>query len=102
MSLLTNAFSSFNQATQTLRESYQTLKYRNEKLNRKVEELNRTRNYLNNILDSMTEGLIALNYKGEITLLNKTAEIISGYKSNEVLGLTNSSLGGETEPFLPF
>jgi len=105
MSLLTNAFSSFNQATQTLRESYQTLKYQiarlnkelaesNEKLNRKVEELNRTRNYLNNILDSMTEGLIALNYKGEITLLNKTAEIISGYKSNEVLGLSYQQLFG--------
>jgi len=95
--LLSIAFRSFNQATQTLRESYQVLQQKisdlnnelnntNKKLSKKVSELNEVRSYLNNILDSIMDGLLAVDLEGRITIFNKSAERITGYRAKNILG----------------
>ena len=94
---LKEAFDVFNQKTRKLQESYSTLKKQvedvNEELRRKneilkikIDELDTTRDYLRNILESMSNGLIAVNLRGRITTLNKAAETITGYSREEVLG----------------
>jgi len=104
--LLTRAFHDFNQATQSLRQSYQALKKEaeslnkklaetNEELTRKVRELGSIRNYLNNILDSMASGLIAIDQGGKITIINQAAEAITTYRANEVLGFSYEKVFGQ-------
>lgn len=44
--------------------------------------------FLNQILDTMAEGLFILNDRGVITSWNKSMEKISGYKAGEALGKT--------------
>lgn len=95
--LLTDAFHSFGETTRKLQEAYSRLERKvasvdreleetNRKLNRKVIELDNLTNYLNNILESMTSGVIAVNRQGEITTFNKAAQKITAFKADEVLG----------------
>jgi PAS domain S-box-containing protein len=93
----TESFASFNKITQKLHFAYKNLEEKFEDLNLKLEKTNRelrqslaekdrASNYLNNILESLTSGVVAINIKGEITLFNRAAEEILGYKTDEVLG----------------
>jgi PAS domain S-box-containing protein len=93
----TESFASFNKITQKLHSAYKNLEEKFEDLNLKLEKTNRElrqslaekdkiSNYLNNILESLTSGVVAINLKGEITLFNRAAEEILGYKTDEVLG----------------
>jgi len=94
---LTEAFGVFNEKTRNLQNSYSSLKkqveqvneelkLKNEALKRKIEELDMTRDYLNNIVESMSSGLIAVNMRERITTFNKAAERITGYSRRELLG----------------
>ena len=94
--LLNEAFLSFNQASLTLKQSYADLEDRIAGLNLKLEEKNRelkknlqekeeVKNYLNNILESLTTGVIVVNPQGEITIFNKMAEGITGYSSKDAI-----------------
>jgi len=96
LDLLTCAFKNFTQATETLKDSYKKLQQKiselngelsktNRTLSRKVAELNRVQTYLNNILDSMMDGLFAVDVEGKITIFNRAAEKITGYKAKDVL-----------------
>ncbi|HEX9917353.1 MAG TPA: PAS domain S-box protein, partial [candidate division Zixibacteria bacterium] len=93
----TNSFASFNKITQSLQSAYRSLEEKFENLNQKLEQANRElrqslaekdriSNYLNNILESLTSGVLAINLYGKITLFNRAAEEMLGYKSDEVLG----------------
>jgi len=93
----TESFASFNKITQKLHSAYKNLEEKFEDLNLKLEKTNRElrqslaekdniTSYLNNILESLTSGVVAINLKGEITLFNRAAEEILGYKTDEVLG----------------
>ncbi|MCJ7508916.1 MAG: ATP-binding protein [candidate division Zixibacteria bacterium] len=93
----TNSFASFNKITQSLQSAYRSLEEKFENLNQKLEQANRElrqslaekdriSNYLNNILESLTSGVLAINLDGKITLFNRAAEEMLGYKSDEVLG----------------
>lgn len=93
----TESFASFNKITQKLHSAYKNLEEKFEDLNLRLEKTNRElrqslaekdkiTNYLNNILESLTSGVVAINLKGEITLFNRAAEEILGYKTDEVLG----------------
>jgi len=97
LDLLTFAFQNFTKATETLKQSYQKLQQKvtelsrelsetNKALARKVTELKRVKTYLNNILDSMMDGLFALDLEGKITIFNTAAEKITNYKAKDVLG----------------
>jgi PAS domain S-box-containing protein len=112
----TESFASFNKITQKLHSAYKNLEEKFEDLNLKLEKTNRelrqslaekdkASNYLNNILESLTSGVVAINLKGEITLFNRAAEEILGYKMDEVLGRQYEEVMGngvKEEMTLPF
>ncbi|MCK4224355.1 MAG: PAS domain S-box protein [candidate division Zixibacteria bacterium] len=102
----TESFASFNKITQKLHSAYKNLEEKFEDLNLKLEKTNRElrqslaekdkiSNYLNNILESLTSGVVAINLKGEITLFNRAAEEILGYKTDEVLGRKYGEIMGK-------
>lgn len=91
---LATAFNLFNQSTQRLEQAYLQLQGRvkeidnemeltNERLKRKVEELDGLTRYLNNILESMHSGVVAIDLDGRITTLNRAAEEILNISAAE-------------------
>ena len=87
----TDSFSSFNKITQSLQSAYRSLEEKFENLNQKLEETNRElrqslaekdklSNYLHNILGSLTSGVLAIDLDGKITLFNRAAEEMLGYR----------------------
>jgi PAS domain S-box-containing protein len=112
----TESFASFNKITQKLHSAYKNLEEKFEDLNSKLEKTNKElrqslvekekiSNYLNNILGSLTSGVVAINLEEEITLFNRAAEEILGYKTDEVLGRKYGEILGkgiDEEMTLPF
>lgn len=87
----------FKETTRKYREAYEQLEAQFESLNvrlektnlelrRSLEEKDRVSNYLNNILESLTGGVLVIDARGQITLFNQAAEKITGRKEDEVLG----------------
>ena len=87
----------FNETTRKYMEAYKQLEEQFERLNVKLEEANkqlrqsleekdRVSNYLNNILESMSGGVLGLGMDGRITLFNQAAEEITGRSQDEVVG----------------
>jgi PAS domain S-box-containing protein len=112
----TESFASFNKITQKLHSAYKNLEEKFEDLNLKLERTNRElrqslvekekiSNYLKNILESLTSGVVAVNLDEEITLFNQAAENILGFKTDEVLGRKYGMILGQgvsQEMTLPF
>ena len=95
--LLEKAFDSFNRSTSRLKESnnflqreLKVLNLQLEKKNKELEESLRekesAKNYLNNILESLTAGVIVINLENSITVFNRVAEEITGYSSGKTIG----------------
>ena len=93
-----NSYLLFNETTRKYVEAYKQLEEQFEYLNVKLEETNkelrksleekdRVSNYLNNILESMSGGILVLDLDGKITLFNQAAEEITGRSQEDVLGL---------------
>lgn len=51
-----------------------------------ADELTRTKEYLERLIDSSVDAIIAADMKGNVTLFNKAAEHVTGYKAEEVVG----------------
>lgn len=87
---LARAFEAFTQSTQNLEETHRLLETRiselNEKLAAKNQELALTNDYLNYMLESMSDGVVTINNAGRITTFNRSAGIVLGYASEEVVG----------------
>ena len=66
---------------------------------KKNRELALTTEYLNSILDSMSDGVIAVDVNGAITTFNRAAETILGYPAAEMIGEDFESNFGRA--FLP-
>ncbi|MBI9089054.1 MAG: PAS domain-containing protein [Desulfobacterium sp.] len=49
-------------------------------------QLNYSRKYINNIVESINNGIVALDLFGKITLINKNATAILGIESGDVIG----------------
>ncbi|MFC1526180.1 nitrogen regulation protein NR(II) [Candidatus Latescibacterota bacterium] len=98
----------FNETTRKYMEAYKQLEEQFEHLNVRLEQTNnelresleekdRVSNYLNNILESMSGGVLVLNLDGEITLFNQAAEEITGLSQEEVIGRPYAEvMGGES------
>ena len=56
------------------------------------DDIKRTKEYLQNIINSASEIIIAFDTNNRVTTWNKTAELITGYKQREVLGRKISHL----------
>ena len=106
----TDSYILFNETTRKYMEAYKQLEEQFEYLNVKLEETNkelrhsleekdRVSNHLNNILESMSGGVLVVNLKGEITMFNRAAESITGLTQEDVLNHSyGKSLGLDEDP----
>lgn len=78
--------SSFNSMAQDLRKSQENLNKVNQSLSEKNRELENQNNYIQAVLNNITAGVISLNFKGEITTVNKAAENILNISKEVILG----------------
>ena len=103
-----DSYALFNETTRRYMEAYKQLEEQFEFLNVRLEETNRdlrdsleekdrVSNYLNNILESMTDGLLVVGLDGRINLFNQAAEVITGRSQEEVLGRTYEEVMGLQE-----
>lgn len=87
---LRDAFELYTQTTKALEESYRRLEERlrtlDQELQAKNQELALTTDYLNSILDSMSDGVIAVDTEGVITTFNNAAARVLGYAPEDVAG----------------
>ena len=87
---LADAFMHFTRSTQALEESHRLLqeqaKQLSEELAAKNRELALTNDYLNYILESMSDGVIAIDTDGLITKFNRSAGETLSYTADEVVG----------------
>lgn len=95
---LAEAFAVFNRTTQTMEESYRRLEARLEELDRELESRNRelalTSDYLNSIMESMSDGVIAVDTSERITTFNGAASHVLGFGAGEVVGNRFSDIFG--------
>jgi PAS domain S-box-containing protein len=110
----TDSFASFNKITEKLHFAYKELEEKFEDLNRKLEDANqelresllekhRLSNYLNNILESINSGVLAIDSENRITLFNRAAEEIVGLKAEEVFGKNYDQIWGDVpQDLTPF
>ncbi len=101
----TDSYILFQETTRKYREAYEQLEAQFESLTVKLEETNidlqkrveerdRVTNYLNNILDSMSGGVLVVDLNGEIAHFNQEAEEITGYSQDQVLGYPYADIIG--------
>ena len=94
---LQRSFDEFNQATARLQKAFDNLEQKFEEINRELEikneELKQTiaekdevKNYLQNILESLTTGVVVTDLAGRITTLNRCAETFFGISQDQVVG----------------
>lgn len=97
ITLLQQSFESFNKATADLQLAYGRLEERFAKLSKELEEKNsaliktvaekeQTKNYLQNILESLINGVVVTDLDGTIQTMNHCAEIFTGIHQMEVMG----------------
>ncbi|MBL8919598.1 MAG: PAS domain S-box protein [Myxococcaceae bacterium] len=51
-----------------------------------ADELRRTKEYLERLIDSSVDAIIAADMRGNITIFNKAAELVTGYRAEDVIG----------------
>jgi len=87
---LADAFDVFTRTTQTMEESYRRLEARLQELDRELESKNRelaiTTDYLSSIMESMSDGVIAIDTHGSITTFNRAAGAALGYDARDATG----------------
>jgi len=98
MKALTDAFNLFTQTTATMEESYQRLEAQIQALDKELEDKNRelalTTDHLNSILDSMSDGVIAVDTEGRITTYNRAAAEALGFEQRDVIGKRHADVFG--------
>lgn len=101
----TDSYILFQETTRKYREAYEQLEAQFESLTVKLEETNvdlqkrveerdRVTNYLNNILDSISGGVLVVDLDGQITHFNQEAEELTGYEQDQVLGYPYADIIG--------
>ena len=103
MKALAEAFDQFTKTTATLEEAYKGLEERTQTLDKELQRKNRelalTTDYLNSIMDSMSDGVIVVDENGCITTFNHAANQVLGFELGEVSGESFSSVfGREFQP----
>lgn len=86
----------FTRTTRSMEEAYRRLEERVDQLDRELADKNRqlafTSDYLSNLLESMNDGVIAVDPQGIITRFNRAARVILGYRADEVIGHSFTSV----------
>jgi PAS domain S-box-containing protein len=93
------AFEQFTQTSSIMEESYHRLQEQVDHLDRELSEKNIelevAMEYLNSILDSMSDGVIAVNPDGKITTFNRAASKILKYESETIKGQSFEAVFGQ-------
>lgn len=95
---LTEAFERFSRTSATMEESYRRLEARIQSLDRELQEKNRqltvATEYLNAVLNSMSDGVIAVSRDGAITTWNRAAAATLGL-DEDITGKQYTDIFGE-------
>lgn len=94
---LAEVLKAFNESTEKLQSSYNALQARfgelnleleskNSELSRRVAEISEIKDYVDSILESVTDGVIAVDMEYKITAFNRAAERITGLEAKDVIG----------------
>jgi two-component system, NtrC family, sensor histidine kinase AtoS len=76
----------FNHMTSQLRQQRTALETANAELRRHLEELADLKSYTDNILASLTNGIVTVDLDGRVVTLNPAAEMMTGFFAGEVIG----------------
>jgi PAS domain S-box-containing protein len=112
LEFLGEAFESFIAQTQKLRQTHLELKEQVEEINAdleeknraleaKIDELHETEEYLNNTLESVSSGVVAVDLDGKVTIFNRGAEMIMRTARDDVIGQDYCGLFGGGQPMTP-
>lgn len=95
---LAEAFEVFTRTTQSMEESYRRLEARVQALDKELDSKNRelafTSDYLSSIMESMSDGVIAVDTAGTITTFNRAATHTLSFTAKEVVGRPFSEVFG--------
>jgi PAS domain S-box-containing protein len=95
---LARAFEVFNKTTKSMEEAYRSLDVRVRELDAELaaknQELALTSDYLNSLLDSMSDGVIAVDNAGVIMTFNAAASLVLGYTAEQAIGRSFMDLFG--------
>lgn len=105
---LNEAFESFTLASRSLEGYYERLQSRVEYLSRELEERNRqlsralqdtdeAKNYLDAIVQGLSEAIVVLDSAGRVTMINRAARDMLGLQASAAIGMEFGSLGIELE-----
>ena len=100
---LQRAFEDFSQSTVKLQEAFTSLQekfeninkeleYKNVELERALAEKDEAKNYLQNILKSLTTGIVVVNMRGNVAMMNHYAEVFTGFSYEDARGKKAESL----------
>lgn len=99
---LAQAFDAFIQTTRSLEEAHRRLQERVNELDQELAGKNRelalSTEYLVNLLESISDGVIAVSPDGIVTRFNRAAAAILGYDAKEVIGRPFRELFGRDFP----
>ncbi len=106
---LIQAFEYFTETSERLRESYDNLQERisaldlelekkNQELYANLREKDSIKNYLSNILESMTLGVVVVDLDGNISIVNRASCELSGYSFEQLSGKPYSKTIGKNIP----
>lgn len=101
---LAEAFQAFNRTTQSMEEAYRRLESRVRDLDAELAAKNQalafTTDYLNSILESISDGVVAIDTNGRITTFNRAATTILGYEADGIADASFADVFGRafTEP----
>ncbi len=97
LAVFNQTFASFNNTIKQLNDSYATLQARYQKLSDELTATNErlmlsltqnieTRNFLQNVLESLTSGVITIDLEGRINAINKAGCEILRAQANQIIG----------------
>jgi two-component system nitrogen regulation sensor histidine kinase GlnL len=76
----------FNHMTAQLRQQRMELEGTNAELRRRLDEVADLKSYTDNILASLTNGIVTVDLDGRVVTLNAAAELMTGFFAGEVIG----------------
>ncbi len=109
LTFLQQSFENFNRATASLQQAYAQLEkkfsningelaVKNRELERTIAEKDEVKNYLQNILESLTNGVVVTDRAGNIQTLNRCAEVFAEVAEGQVKGRHISTLFEDISP----
>lgn len=83
---MTDLEASYHALSHEILKLNQTLSVKTQELEERLENANKLQQFLDSILNSMSEAVIVIDAEASIVLFNHSAEILTGFVKEEVLG----------------